>query len=150
MVAQALILSSMSAFSAVPAPFRVLLGLKSEYRQRLASSCRAVAGPSAPLSPRARERVPTLVLRETCGGGGGRRERLRDHLHADGGIAVLVVRLMTVLVIISDVVRAPPSRRRERARRERGLHDALTTNMVGGDGVLGSLLADATGALLGV
>ena len=52
MVVKALILSSMSAFLAGPAPFGVLLGLKSEYRQRLASSCRAVAGPSAPLSPR--------------------------------------------------------------------------------------------------
>ena len=28
------------------------------------------------------------------------RERRRDHLHADGGIAVLVVRLMTVLDVV--------------------------------------------------
>ena len=43
-------------------------------------------------------------------------------------------------------MRAPPSRRRERARRERGLHDVLTTNMVSGDGVLGSLLLADGGA----
>ena len=51
------------------------------------------------------ETVPTLVLRETCGGGGGRRERWRDHLHADGGIAVLVVRLMTALDVVVVALR---------------------------------------------
>ena len=70
-----LILSSMSAFSAVPAPFGVLLGLKSEYRQRLASSCRR--GSFCAAASRARERrrcplscfaKPVVVVEETCGG----------------------------------------------------------------------------------
>jgi hypothetical protein len=98
----ALILSSISAFSAVPASFEVLLGLKSEYCQRLASACRRGSFCAAVAAVERAETVPTLVLRETCGGGGGggRRERRRDHLHADGGIAVLVVRLMTVLDVV--------------------------------------------------
>ena len=54
--------------------------------------CRGLASTRA-------ETVPTLVLRETCGGA-GRRERRRDHVHADGGIAVCVVRLMTVLGVL--------------------------------------------------
>ena len=103
MVVQALDLSSMSAFSAVPAPFGVLLGLKSVYHQRLASSCRRGSFCATASRARERRRCP-LVLR----GDGAHscfakpvvedaRERRRDHLHADGGIAVLVVRLMTVL-----------------------------------------------------
>ena len=36
---QALTLSSIAAFSAVPAPLRMLLGLQSESRQRSTSSC---------------------------------------------------------------------------------------------------------------
>ena len=43
--------------------------------------------------------VPTLVLHETFGGRRTRARR-RDHLRADGGIAVRVVRLMTVLDVV--------------------------------------------------
>ena len=83
------------------ASFEVLLGLKSEYCQRLASACRRGSFCAAVAAVERAETVPTLVLRETCGGGGGgRRERRRDHLHTDGGIAVLVVRLMTVLDVV--------------------------------------------------
>ena len=76
MVAQASILSSMSAFSAVPAPFGVLLGLTSEYRQRLASSC--LCGSFCAAASRARERrlcplscfaKPVVVVEDAESGG---------------------------------------------------------------------------------
>ena len=100
MVTQAFDLELHVGVSAVPAPFGVLLGLKSEHRQRLASSCRRGSFCAVVAASTRAETVPALVLRETCGGGGGRRERRRDYLYADGGIAVLVVCLMTVLDVV--------------------------------------------------